>query len=279
MHPAAGRFGATLVLALSTAPTRALVAPRVYYATHIREVRAARLCMALGYEPSFEDSFLEEQLPGVPDGFLEEPTPRLEDDGLTEQQQQVPDAPFHHALGQSNVKFAQDAEELLATETAWRVSGHLWVLLFGSGQGEGIYTLKHPRDSEFFVLAFEEPEEASRFAMQLEAEDFELPRAEPWPGELLCEFCSSTGLSLGLVLGGELVMPPSKNQFAPVEDLPASFHVKTLERIFNMEEITSPEVHRQLSRMYAMRRPRMEEDTAVNWPVTAATRDSSDDVH
>ena len=66
MHPAAGRFGATLVLALSTAPTRALVAPRVYYATHIREVRAARLCMALGYEPSFEDSFLEE-LPGVPD--------------------------------------------------------------------------------------------------------------------------------------------------------------------------------------------------------------------
>ena len=58
----------------------------------------------------------------------------------------------------------------------------------------------------------------------------------------------------------------------------ASFHVKTLERIFNMEEITSPEVHRQLSRMYAMRRPRIEEDTAVNWP-SFHTRDSSDDVH
>lgn len=257
--------GRAIALALSVAPmVGAVIAPCAPRAVRMQR-RAPATSMVLDYEPSYEDGFYEEwQLPRMENGLFEEQLPGF-DDGFVEEQAPT-DVPFHHGLRAADVKFGK-ADEVLADNPSWREeSGHLWVLLFGSGESEGIYTLRHPRDFEYFVVAFEDAEEASRFAMLLEAEDFELPRSEPWPGELLSEFCTSTGLSIGLVLRGELVMPPSQNQWTPAEQLPTTLHVKSLERIFNMEEITSPEIHRQLQRMYAMRRPKMEEDTAVNWP-------------
>ena len=256
-----------MALALSVAPmVGALIAPCSQRAVNSQR-RAPASSMALDYEPSYEDGFYEEwrtrdSAKSVENGLFEEQLPSFDEDFVEDA---PTDVPFHHGLQTADVKFGQ-ADEVLADNPSWREEGHLWVLLFGSGESEGIYTLRHPQDTEHFVVAFEDADEASRFAMLLEAEDFELPRSEPWPGELLSEFCTSTGLSIGLVLHGELVMPPSQNQWTPAEQLPTTLHVKSLERIFNMEEITSPEIHRQLQRMYAMRRPRMEEDTAVNWP-------------
>ena len=84
---------------------------------------------------------------------------------------------------------------------------HSWVLIFNAGRDdEGLYTLqgseaaaaKHCNDGTY-VLSFEQHEEASRFAMLLQAQGFDMPTATEWPAEQLSEFCSSTAFGLGFV--------------------------------------------------------------------------------
>jgi len=184
---------------------------------------------------------------------------------------------LHHGLQSERVRLG-DAHEIIGAEGLWNKP--LYVLLFGEGMEEGVYTIRHRSSATCFVLAFEEWEEAARFSMQLEGEGFALPRAESWAAEILAEFCATIGLQLGLVPGGQLITPPSEIEFAeaPSEDefaeLPACEPprwsdeypemVAALERIYSMER--SPEIHRKLYHMMSMRRPEIWEDTAVNWP-------------
>ena len=80
-----------------------------------------------------------------------------------------------------------------------------WVLIFNAGQDdEGLYTLQGSEASGAqhegtYVLAFEQLEEASRFAMLLQAQGFDMPTATEWPAEQLSEFCASTDFGLGFV--------------------------------------------------------------------------------
>ena len=98
---------------------------------------------------------------------------------------------------------------------------HSWVLIFNAGQDdEGLYTLQGSEASQqqhgndgTYVLAFEQHEEASRFAMLLQAQGFDMPTATEWPAEQLSEFCSSTEFGLGFVPHEALLVPPQLNYF------------------------------------------------------------------
>ena len=93
----------------------------------------------------------------------------------------------------------------------------VFVLLFNAGSNnEGIHTLKlslpegdgEPQD---VVLAFEEEDDATRYALLLEAQDFPSPTVESIDDEELREFCHESGLVLQPVPQGSLAVPPEVN--------------------------------------------------------------------
>jgi len=93
-----------------------------------------------------------------------------------------------------------------------------WVLLFNAGQrNEGVYTLqgreKFATNHGTYVLAFERHGEASRFAMLLQAQGFDMATATKWTSALLGKFCSMAGFKLGFVPDEALVVPPKRNVF------------------------------------------------------------------
>lgn len=98
----------------------------------------------------------------------------------------------------------------------------VYVLLFNVGtDNEGIHTLKlkQPELDDGFledqyqdvVLAFEQEDDATRFGLLLEAQDFPEPAVEGIDQEELEEFCESSGLGLQYVSEGMLAVPPSAN--------------------------------------------------------------------
>lgn len=93
----------------------------------------------------------------------------------------------------------------------------VFVLLFNAGSNsEGIHTLKLnlPDDDggpQDVVLAFEEEDDATRYALLLEAQDFPTATVEPIDDEELREFCQESGLVLQPVPTGSLAVPPETN--------------------------------------------------------------------
>jgi Protein of unknown function (DUF3110) len=93
----------------------------------------------------------------------------------------------------------------------------VYVLLFNVGtDNEGIHTLKLKQpetedDYQDVVLAFEEEDDATRFAVLLEAQDFPAAAVEGIGQEELEEFCESSGLGLQYVSEGMLAVPPAVN--------------------------------------------------------------------
>jgi hypothetical protein len=93
-----------------------------------------------------------------------------------------------------------------------------WVLIFNPGQeDEGVYTLQGRETPAkchgTYVLSFERHEEASRFAMLLQAQGFDMPTATVWGVEQLSEFCSMAEFGLGFVPHDALLIPPQHNYF------------------------------------------------------------------
>lgn len=83
-----------------------------------------------------------------------------------------------------------------------------WVLLFApNSDEEGVYTVQDD-DEITFVLAFEDREDATRFAQQLQAEDFDLPSVCQWSMDLLTEFCEEGDFKIGLVPEGVSARAP-----------------------------------------------------------------------
>jgi len=88
-----------------------------------------------------------------------------------------------------------------------------WVLLFHPGsEEEGVYTVQDD-DSTTFVLAFQDRDDATRFAHQLEAENFDLPAVAEWDMDILTEFCEEGEYKIGLVPTGVMLMPPRHNYY------------------------------------------------------------------
>jgi hypothetical protein len=94
---------------------------------------------------------------------------------------------------------------------------NVFVLLFNTGSdNEGIHTLKL-KDPEMdgmqrdVVLAFEEEDDATRFALLLEAQDFPAPVVEMLDQEEIELFCQESGLKIQFVEKGTLAVPPESN--------------------------------------------------------------------
>jgi len=90
-----------------------------------------------------------------------------------------------------------------------------WVLIFNLGrQDEGVYTLqgRETRTSSY-VLAFEQPDDADRFAQLLQADSFDGATPLRWDSHQLAAFCDAGEFEISLVPQGALLTPPSKNEY------------------------------------------------------------------
>ena len=95
----------------------------------------------------------------------------------------------------------------------------VYVLLFNVGtDNEGIHTLKLKEgagdDSEAarnVVLMFESEDDATRYSVLLEAQDFMAPAVEEIDSEEVEEFCRDADYDCVVVPEGTLTLPPENN--------------------------------------------------------------------
>jgi hypothetical protein len=86
----------------------------------------------------------------------------------------------------------------------------VWVLLFNANtDNEGIYTLEIEGNN--IIIAFEQEDDAIRYAGLLEAQDFLSPTVESIDREDLEEFCRDAHYDLNIVPTDALLVPPEKN--------------------------------------------------------------------
>lgn len=77
----------------------------------------------------------------------------------------------------------------------------VFVLLFNAGtENEGIHTIR--KGDRNLVLMFEQEDDATRYALLLEAQDFPAPSVEPIEQREIEEFCQSVGYDSRFVPGG-----------------------------------------------------------------------------
>ena len=74
----------------------------------------------------------------------------------------------------------------------------MFILCLEGKENEGAYALQN-KDSERVLLLFEEPEDAERFGVLLEADD----------SESMIEMCEKSGYNYTVVSPNELIIPPS----------------------------------------------------------------------
>lgn len=87
----------------------------------------------------------------------------------------------------------------------------VFVLLFNARtENEGIHSLK-VGDNRDVVLMFQSEDDAIRFGLMLEAQDFPEPTIEGFDIEEIEEFCQSAGFECQLVEEGMLAVPPETN--------------------------------------------------------------------
>jgi Protein of unknown function (DUF3110) len=87
----------------------------------------------------------------------------------------------------------------------------VFVLLFNARtENEGIHTIREGDRNK--ILMFESQDDAERFAMLLEAQDFPTAIAESMDADEVKEFCASAGYTWEIVAAdGSLVIPPEIN--------------------------------------------------------------------
>jgi hypothetical protein len=86
----------------------------------------------------------------------------------------------------------------------------VYVLLFNAGtDNEGIHTLRI--GDRNVILMFEAEDDATRYSIMLEAQDFASPTVEAIDSEEVEEFCSDSGFEFKLVPEGMLEIPPEHN--------------------------------------------------------------------
>lgn len=86
----------------------------------------------------------------------------------------------------------------------------VFVLLFNAGtENEGIHTVRVGERNK--VLMFESEDDATRFAVMLEAQDFPTAKVEAMDAEEIKEFCESADYDWELIPDGALALPPETN--------------------------------------------------------------------
>ncbi len=86
----------------------------------------------------------------------------------------------------------------------------LWVLLFSTDpDNQGIYA--RWEGSKNIVLAFTDEDDATRYGLMLEAQDFLCPTPEPIDEQELKAFCEEAGYELTVISDSDLALPPEQN--------------------------------------------------------------------
>src|SRR4028118_16084 len=86
----------------------------------------------------------------------------------------------------------------------------VFVLLFNAGtENEGIHTIRIGDRNK--VLMFESEDDATRFAIMLEAQDFPEATVEEVDAEEIEEFCEGADYDSEFIEEGMLAMPPESN--------------------------------------------------------------------
>ncbi|NES81882.1 MAG: DUF3110 domain-containing protein [Moorea sp. SIO2B7] len=86
----------------------------------------------------------------------------------------------------------------------------VFILLFNARtENEGIHTIQ--LGDRNTVLMFINEDDATRFALMLEAQDFPTPTVEAMESEDIEEFCAEAGYEGKIVEEGQLAVPPEKN--------------------------------------------------------------------
>lgn len=92
----------------------------------------------------------------------------------------------------------------------------VFVLIFNAGtDNEGIHSIRISNAeglAENKILLFESEDDATRFALMLEAQDFAVPTVEMMNADDIKEFCEGTGYAWEIVPeNSDLVLPPETN--------------------------------------------------------------------
>lgn len=87
----------------------------------------------------------------------------------------------------------------------------VFVIVFTNARdsSEGIYSLNIAEEN--IVLAFQDKEEARRYAMCLEQQHFPAPKISELNTKELADFCGESGYRLGFVPKGSLITPPEQS--------------------------------------------------------------------
>lgn len=86
----------------------------------------------------------------------------------------------------------------------------VYVLLFNARtENEGIYSLQVGNQQK--ILMFASEDDATRYALQLEAQDFPTLTPEAMDEDEIREFCEGAGYDCELVEEGMLAVPPDAN--------------------------------------------------------------------
>ncbi len=86
----------------------------------------------------------------------------------------------------------------------------VFVLLFNAQtDNEGIHTVRVENRNK--VLIFESEDDATRFGLMLEAQDFPTPTVEAMDVDEIKEFCEGAGYDWELIPSGALALPPETN--------------------------------------------------------------------
>lgn len=93
----------------------------------------------------------------------------------------------------------------------------VWVIMFNAKDGsDGLYSLSI--DTDNIILAFENKQEAQRYALCLEVQDFPSPQVCDMEPTELRDFCIEAKIKLGFIPAGVMLVPPKESV---VEDLDA----------------------------------------------------------
>ena len=86
----------------------------------------------------------------------------------------------------------------------------VYILLFNAGtDNEGIHTIQIGDRQK--ILMFQEEDDATRFALMLEAQDFPEPTVEAIDSEEVKAFCAKADYDSELIEPGQLALPPEQN--------------------------------------------------------------------
>lgn len=109
------------------------------------------------------------------------------------------------------------------------------MLLINAGsENEGIHTIQMGGSNK--ILMFEDQDDATRYALLLEAQDFPIPTVEAFPAEEIEEFCREAGYDFELVEAGRLEIPPEANVDSMAWDEPRSNQATASEPITEMPD-------------------------------------------